>query len=423
MVSMLVLVLIVWAAFGKLDIVATAEGKLAPQTLLKIVQPAEAGVVKQLLVQEGDSVVAGQVLALLDATLVSAEKSGVDSDLAAHRMRVRRIEAELGDIPMVFRTGDEPQLFAQVQREYSANRLAFADTLGQEKSNLVKVAHELQSASETLAKLEQTLPSYEVAAKSFSDLAKEGYVSTLLSGDKQREAIEKSKDAAAQKSTVAALRAAASAQRQKINQVVSGQKSALERELADTRARIAQLQPNRDKAIYKQGQLELRAPQDGVINVLATTTVGTVVQAGTVILTLVPKGERLFVDVNIKNADVGFVAVGQRARIKLAAYPFQRYGMLDGKVVHISADASEISSTGAGAGAESGRAGGGSDVFAVQTTYKARIELDKQTLKDTRLRLVPGMQISAEVHQVRRTVLEYLLSPVRKTVSEAAQER
>ncbi len=204
---------------------------------------------------------------------------------------------------------------------------------------LTKAEHERRSALEILSKLEQTLPTYKKAADAYTRLEKEGFFGNLATADKQREAIEKTKDRDAQQSTVAALNATIAAQQMKISQIHSSYQSELQKELADIRSRIAQLQPNLDKSNYKEGLMELKAPQDGVIKDLATTTVGAVVQPGTVVLTLVPQGEHLFADVAIKNEDVGFVRVGQTAQIKLATYPFQRYGMLSGKVVHISADA------------------------------------------------------------------------------------
>lgn len=418
-VSVLVLALVVWAAFGKLDIIVSADGKLVPQTLVKIVQPAEAGVVKELLVLEGDKVKAGQVLARLDTTLAGADRSGIASDLATQRMQARRIQAELSGKPMLPKAGDDTRLFAQVHAEYTARRKAFADSLEHEKALLVKVTHEMRSARETLAKLEQTLPSYQAAARSFADLSADGYVPALRGAEKQREATEKAKDLDAQKSTVAALGATMSAQEQKISQLHSSYASELEKELAAILARIGQLQPNLDKTSYREGQMALRAPQDGIIKDLATTTLGAVVQPGSVVLTLVPEGEQLFADINIKNEDVGFVRAGQRAQIKLSAYPFQRFGMLKGEVVHVSADASEPA-----------RQGGGQEHEGVpvpaMASYKARIRLDQQSLKDPQgsvLRITPGMQITAEINQGQRTVLEYLLSPVQKTVSEAARER
>ena len=423
-VCLLVLVLIAWAAFGQLDIIASAEGKLAPQTLVKIVQPAEAGVVKQLLVDEGDSVKAGQVLARLDTTLATADKATIAGDLAIQQMQVRRIEAELNDQPMLPKAGDDPKLYAQVQSQYTAHRKAYLDALDQEKALLAKAEHERKSATEILAKLEQTLPTYKRSADAYAKLEKEGYVGGIAAAEKQREATEKVKDLDAQQATVAALNATIAAQQKKISQLHSTYQSELQKELADLQTRIAQLQPNLDKTVYREGLMELRAPQDGIIKDLATTTVGAVVQPGTVLMTLVPQGEQLFADVNIRNEDVGFVQVGQSAQIKLAAYPFQKYGMLSGKVIHVSADATE-----AGKPTASGTRNADNDtgnMNANALTYKARVRLDHQILKDpqgNRLVLAPGMQIVAEINQGKRTVLEYLLSPVQKALSEAGRER
>ncbi len=423
-VSILMLALIVWAVFGQLDIIASAEGKLAPQTLLKIVQPAEAGVVKQLLVDEGDAVKTGQVLARLDTTLATADKAGISSDLASQQMQARRIEAELSDQPMLPKAGDDPQLYAQVQQQYSAHRKAFIDGMDQEKALLAKAEHEKRSGAEILSKLQQTLPTYERAAQAYAKLEKEGFFSGLAAADKQREATEKTKDLAAQHSSVAALAATIAAQQKKISQLQSTYRSELQKELADIKAKIQQLQPNLDKSIYKEGLMELRAPQDGIIKDLATTTVGAVVQPGTVVMTLVPKGEQLFADVAVKNEDVGFVQVGQAAQIKLAAYPFQRYGMLTGKVIHVSADATESPKTNAAANTAS--TADNSSPSASIATYKARIQLDHQDLKSpqgNKLQITPGMQVVAEINQGKRTVLEYFLSPVQKAVSEAGRER
>ena len=422
-VSVLVLILIVWASIGQLDIIASAEGKLAPQTLVKIVQPAEAGVVQQLLVNEGDVVKAGQVLARLDTTLAKADQAGLSNDLATQQMQVRRIEAELNDQPMLQRAGDDPQRFAQVHSQYRAHRSAFQDGLEQEKNLLAKAEHERKSAAAIVAKLEQTLPTYQKSANAYTDLAKEGFVSTNAAADKEREVIEKTKDLEAQRSTVAALTATIAAQNKKISQIKSNYQSELQRELADLRAKIQQLQPTLDKSNYKAGLMELKAPQDGTIKDLATTTQGAVVQPGTVMMTLVPAGEQLFADVAVKNEDVGFVRVGQGARIKLVAYPFQRYGMLTGKVIHVSADATESGK--ANAASSNPNANDGSQSLTV-ATYKARIQLDKQALTDAqgKLRtLTPGMQVIAEINQGKQTVMEYLLSPVKKVVQEAGHER
>jgi hemolysin D len=423
-VSSLVLLLIVWAAFGELDIIASADGKLATQTLVKIVQPAEAGIVKQLLVQEGDAVKSGQLLAKLDTTLADADKAGVANDLAAQQMQMRRIEAELADQPMLPKAGDDAERYVRVHNQYTAHRNAYLDGIDQEKSLLAKAEHEQKSAIEILQKLEQTLPTYKRSADAFAKLEQEGYIAGLAADEKRRDAIERSKDLDAQRSTVASLEATIAAQRKRISQLQSTYRSELQRELADVRAKIEQLQPNLDKTLYKEGLMELRAPQDGVIKDLATTTIGAVVQPSAVVMTLVPQGEHLYADVNIKNEDVGFVQVGQSAQIKLATYPFQRYGMLTGEVMRVSADATEVYTH--NSMANSNNSSQDNTQPTTVAMYKARIKLNSQTMKDPQgnpLVLSAGMQVVAEINQGRRTVLEYLLSPVQKAVSEAGRER
>jgi hemolysin D len=423
-VSILVITLLVWAAFGQLDIIASADGKLVTQTLVKIVQPAEAGVVKQLLVDEGQAVKAGQVLARLDTTLAAADKASVTSDLALQQMQVRRLMAELTDLPMQPKAGDDPQRYAQVHSQYTAHRQAFFDSLEQEKSLLTKAEHEQKSAMEVLHKLEQTLPTYQRSAEAYAKLEKDGFIGGLAAAEKQRDAIEKAKDLDAQRATVSALNATIAAQRKKVSQSHSIYRSDLEKELAEVRARIDQLQPNLARTLYKEGLMELRAPQDGVIKDLATTTIGAVVQPGAVVMTLVPQGELLYADVNIKNEDVGFVQVGQSVQIKFAAYPFQRHGMLTGKVIHVSADATEAARQNSASNVNNNASD--SSTPTTIATYKARVRLDAQALKgphSNQLPLTPGMQVIAEINQGQRTVLEYLLSPVQKAASEAARER
>lgn len=143
-------------------------------------------------------------------------------------------------------------------------------------------------------------------------------------------------------------------------------------------------------------------------------------------MTLVPKDELLYADVNIKNEDVGFIQIGQQVQIKLATYPFQRYGMLSGKLTHLSADATEASKGNPPNSNTSSGTSDNSNPASSIATYKARIQLAQQTLTDAqghKLLIAPGMQVVAEINQGKRSVLEYLLSPVQKAVSEAGRER
>ena len=175
------------------------------------------------------------------------------------------------------------------------------------------------------------------------------------------------------------------------------------------------------KQRHKQTLLELKAPQAGKIKDVATHTIGSVVSPGTILLTLVPIDEPLQAEVMVNNDDdVGFVHEGQRVKLKLAAYPFQKYGMVDGTVTHVSADAAD----GQGKQNQSNQ-NGASNQNNDQAGYKAIVTLNQQALNSSgkTFNLTPGMQVAAEINQGHRTILEYLLSPVQGVFMEAARER
>jgi HlyD family secretion protein len=204
-----------------------------------------------------------------------------------------------------------------------------------------------------------------------------------------------------------------------LSQTVSRYHSELQNERVETEGEYRRLQQEYVKLEHKSGLLELKAPQAGTVKDLATHTVGAVVSPGTVVLTLVPENEPLLAEVMIRNDDVGFAHPGQAVKVKLAAYPFQKYGLLDGEVLHVGPDASE------GANPTSDTSQDTTEKPAARLTYKALVGLKSQALeaRGQTLKLVPGMQVVAEIHQGRRTVMEYLLSPVQKTLHDSGRER
>lgn len=190
-------------------------------------------------------------------------------------------------------------------------------------------------------------------------------------------------------------------------------RSLLENDRIDALAQINRGKQELNKADLKAGLLELRAPHDGLVKELSVTGLGAVVAAGSTLLGIVPRGKALQAEVLLDNEDVGFVAVGQRARIKFMAYPFQRCGMADGRITLVSADAVDPRQTPAGQ--------------APSLAYRALVDLDADVLSSPttgeRLMLAAGMRVTAEIHQGERSVMEYLLSPVRKVAQEAGRER
>lgn len=416
--------LILWALIGRLDIVAVAEGKLLPASYLKIVQPAEAGIVREILVREGETVTAGQVLMRMDTLLTEADAGAVDAEWQRKRLTLRRIDAELAGRPFAAEAGDPPALAREIEAHYRANRNAVEAALAEERSRLARARAELASARQIEARLAETLPHYREQDKAFARLAQDGFAGNLMASDKRRERIEKEQELKTQAHLIESAQAGIAQSERKLAQIASDDRRALHGERNEAQAALDRLTQERAKLDHRRALLELRASQTSVVKDLATHSVGTVVQPGTVLLTLVPKEETLRAEVWVSNEDIGFVREGQAVKLKFAAFPFQKYGMVEGRVEHVSADAAD-GNAGGNAPGSGGAAAGGEHSGRSPLVYKALVALQAMHLQrdDARFPLAAGMQTSAEIMLGTRTVAEYLLSPVQKAWHEAGRER
>ena len=418
----LFVLIVLWAIFGKVDVVAVAQGKLVPQSYLKIVQPAEAGIVKEILVKEGDTVKQGQVLMRMDAQLQESDTKMVEAELKQRALQLRRIDAELAGTPLIQKPGDDSTQFQQILSQHQSHRQAYDDAVAQEQALLSKANEDHRAAQQTQAKLQQVLPAYREQEAAWAKLHKDGYAGRLLALERERERIEKEGDLKTQAFTVESLKASIAQSQKRLAQITSNYKQQLHNERVDAQGQWDKLQQEVAKQRHKQTLLELKASQAGKIKDVATHTIGSVVSPGTTLLTLVPINEPLQAEVMINNDDVGFVHEGQSVKVKLAAYPFQKYGMVDGIVTHVSADASD----GQGQGKQTPASHGATNnPTGDQAGYKAIVTLNAQFLNASgkTFNLTPGMQVAAEINQGKRTIMEYLLSPVQGVFQEAARER
>lgn len=411
-----------WAALGHLDIVASADGRLVPKTYVKVVQPADAGIVQQILVQEGQHVTAGQVLLRMNGQDAQADETQLRTELAERSLQLRRINAELTGVALSRRADDPPELYRQVQSQLQARRQTYQDSLAQAQGQLRKAEQDYGSGQAVLTKLSETTPILKSQSEAYASLGHDGYVPRVTVNDKQRAYLESAQDLAAQQASVQGLSAAVDEAQQQVQQISAKYRSDLADERVEAEDAYQKLEQDWVKQAHRSSLLELKAPQSGTVKDLATHTIGTVVSAGTVLLSIVPDQVPLVAEVMIRNEDVGFVHAGLPVKIKLAAYPFQKYGLLDGKVLQVWPDASDQESSGQQTTSSSrDAAAAASDSGA----FKALVALDRQTLTAAgeSLDLVPGMAIVAEVREGRRTVLQYLLSPVERTLHDSARER
>lgn len=207
--------------------------------------------------------------------------------------------------------------------------------------------------------------------------------------------------------------------------------------IADQTQKLAEAERKRDrlvqdliKAESKNERTRLKAPVSGVVEQLAVTTVGQVVTSGQALLTIVPPEAPLEVEAMILNKDIGFVRSGQPAVVKVEAFPFTRYGTIDGSVTKISADAvdmrnapnlSEAAATVRPQGASSSSSGGGGP----QMAFPATVALSRRAMDvdGTQVNLSPGMTVTVEIQTGHRRIIDYVLSPLREMASQAARER
>ncbi len=410
----LLFLLVIWSIFGQLDIVARAQGKLVPQTRIKIAQPFEGGRISKILVKDGDLVKAGQSIMLMDTQLSEADTEKLRVELASSKIMLRSINAELEGEKFIQAVDDKPQLFKHVHEKYEARRKSYLHTVTQQTAILNKSKQELSASNEIYEKLKQTLPIHQQNEKNIIKLGKKGYVSKLDVLEKQRIRIEAERDVQAQKYTMQAAQERIKETQAKLDELKSQYKNQLLDEQITLKNRVEQLDQDWLKQEYRNRLMKIKAPQDGFIKDIATNTEGTVVPAGTVLMNIVPVNEPLLAEVYVSNQDVGFISAGQKTRIKLMSYQFQKYGMIDGEVDYISADANITNGSGSGNNQDGGGAG-----------YKTVISLSKQYLEreNKKFLLRPGMQVTAEIKLGTRTVLEYILSPIQKTISEAGMEQ
>jgi len=402
------------------DVGAVAECQLVPLSYLKSIQPSEQGMVREILVKDNQFVKAGQVLMRMDTRLSEADTRALFAELKQKSLQLRRIDAELDDIALV-RAGDDPiDLFREVEGQYQANRRAYEDALSQERAGREKARQALAAAREIESKVKRVWPCYQAQERAFGKLGTKGFAGNLMVLEKKRDRIEKEQDLRSQTHTIEGRKSTIAQSERKLAQITSSYRQQLQKERVDAMTEYEKLRQAWAKQQHRNELMELKATQDGFVKDLATRTPGTVVSPGTVLLTLVPANEALQAEVWLSNEDVGFVHEGQEVKVKLAAYPFQKYGMADGTVSFVSADASDRQGEANGNTAPPDPSKGAGMLY-----YRSVVSLKRQELEadHERFRMSPGMAVSAEIKLADRTILEYLLSPVRKAFHEAGRER
>lgn len=413
LLALLLLGLLIWALVGRLDIVARAEGRLVPESQVQIVQPLDRGRVTEILVKEGEFVEAKQPLLRMDPRSSRAELERYSHQLQLAQLQQRRIEATLEGEPFERRPGDDAALFAQVHAEYTSERQAYREAVAQKKAELASARRELKVARTVEGKLAEALKVDREYEEAYAKLGKTQAVARLEILERRRGRMATGIDLHEQLERIETLRGRIESVERQLDTMASQRRERLVSERNELTANALGLEADLEQQRIRNGMLELTAPRAGTVKNLAVHTEGSVVPSGTVLLSVVPAGERLRAEVLISNSDVGFIQPGQDVRVKLMSYPFQRFGTVEGTVEMVGPDAQDEAREEKQQSAQS------------QGRYRAFVALAEQSLsyEGEHLDLRSGMQVLAEIKLGERSVLEYVLSPVAKTVDYAGKER
>ena len=412
LVALLLTVALVWSYFGRIDIVAVANGKISTEGSTKIIQPAVSGVVTSINVHEGQRVKKGETLLVLDKTTAEKDVATANQSLNAARVErdiLRRL-AVGGNTDEIINNADLPDETKAMLRQFASSQTALSAARQQAANGTIsnyqqqlqfnqQAKHQLETNAQNLknrkAEIEKRLPNANPVDKL--------RLQNELSNIDQRITSADSAVLGQNQQLLQSQSALTQAQNQSQTQTAETN-SAFNNQIITAEKRIIELENNLVKAKQILAQTTITAPVDGTVLSLTVKTIGGVVNAGQQLVQIVPEKVPLYVDAVLDNQDVGFVNPGQRVVVKVATYPFQRYGYLEGTVENISPDAIQDDKKG--------------------LIYKAKIKLnDEKSSKQNQLKLLPGMSVSAEITTGQRRIIEFFLDPLMTKADESLKVR
>ena len=402
-----------------------------PSDRVKVIQPMEIGVVRTLLVEDGQRVKAGDVLLEIDPTINEAEARQARHDLRTTRLDIARFRAALSD------SGDPIETFkppadadpqqASDQRRFLESQVAEhrAKVGALDRQRQQKEA-EVEATAATVAKLEAMIPVLQQRYEIRRHLASQELGSKLQYLEMLQALTEMQQELKVQQNNKRVGEAAAAAIGESRAQAVAEYRRGLFDELGKMVQKENGLAETLVKAEQKAKLQALKAPVDGTVQQLAVHTVGGVVTPSQELMVVVPANSRLEIEANIPNRDIGFIQAGQEAEIKVDTFNFTKYGLIHGHVLSLSQDSIKRQKPSDPAKEKSASSvADTSEPPGQEMVYQARISLDQtdMLIDGKRVQLSPGMAVTAEIKTGSRSVLSYLLSPILRFHQESMRER
>jgi hemolysin D len=426
------IIAILWACFGKIDVIATASGKIVPTGRTKLIQPFETGVVHAIHVQDGQAVKKGDVLLEIDTTINEAEQKRLQQQYVEAALDAARLRAALtisGDSETEFQPPEEATpLQIETARTLLSSQLneirAKLDGLDQQ---IAKEDANRAAVDATITKLTESIPMLVKRTSMRKILADKGYGSKLDYLTTQQDLVEHQHELIVQQSRLDEAAGSAAALLQQRAQAEAEYKRTTLSDLQTAAQKAASLHEQAIEADQKYRLQTLTAPVDGTVQQLVVHTEGGVVTPAQVVMWVVPANSHLEIEATVQNHDIGFVQAGQEAAVKVDTFNYTRYGLLHGHVISVSQDATlrDKVSDKSGNKPQADLQPETSEPSGQELIYAARVALDttQMQIDDRTVNLVPGMAVTVEIKTGKRRIIEYLLSPIAKHIHESLRER
>ncbi|EOK5756123.1 HlyD family type I secretion periplasmic adaptor subunit [Vibrio vulnificus] len=416
----LVMAIVVWASWATLDEVVIGDGKVVPSLSIQTIQSLEGGIIKQVLVSQGEQVVKGQPLMVLDDTRFRASYQESDQQLQTLLAQKKRLELELQSIVVDGRSTDwqqqvriAKQLYPSGQdevtraefnaRENYHQRLEQLDSELEESA--LRIEQQSQAYQDTLNSIRTLENSMAIVQKELNmleDVVKTGAVAEVELLKLKRDYVKLQGDISSAKVLAQKQKAAYSESIADYRGIALDFRTKARGQLNEVVAELARLQESQSAIADQLRRTEILSPVDGTVKDVLIRSIGGVVRPGEPIMELVPLDSRLIVEARIAPQDIAYVKVGLEATVKFTAYDFVIYGGQKGKVVYVSADSLKT---------EEG------DPY-----YRAHIELMTDDASQQNFRIIPGMQAMVDILSGEKTVLSYWLKPLLRAKETALRE-
>lgn len=404
-ILILLILVIAGVCLVKVDVVVSARGKVIPDGDVKILQPLETGVIRKILVKEGDYVEKGQVLVEIDPTIEVADIEGKEKNLFYHSLTKKRVEALLTD-KNFSPTKLTPEAILQTNL-YKAQKQSYEATLKQKEKELKEIQSVIESLKKEVEKLETLISVVSEEEKRLKELVSVGAVAEVRYREKLKEKVSLERERDLRKDQIEENRIRFERIKHEIEAIKSGFEEKLLTEAGSSFQQENFLKSEITTTKFKENKKFIISPVNGYVHLLVVKTVGGIATPAQPIISIVPEDTPLVIRAIVLNKDIGFIKKGQKVLIKVDAYDFQKYGTINGEVIIVSPYSIEDREIGI-------------DRYPVyinmhSTKLKTR---DGKTYK-----IKPGMSVLAEINIGKRRVIELFLSPFIKHIDEGLKVR